>query len=134
MIHHKTVANPRSRIRTELAPAAIGPYTQAVLVGETMYCSGQIGLDPETGHLLTAGIEAETERALDNLGAVLRAAGMDYEHVVRCTVYLTDMNDYAQMNEVYARYFSEWPPAREAVQVSGLPRGARVEISCVAVR
>ncbi len=103
-------------------------------MGNTLYCSGQIALDPETGHLVDEGIEAETERVLENLGAVLKAAGMDYRHVVRCTVYLVDINDYAQVNEIYARYFSEAPPAREAVQVAALPRGARVEISCVAVR
>ncbi|GIV59491.1 RidA family protein [Rhodocaloribacter litoris] len=124
----------RSRIKTPLAPAAIGPYSQAVLIGNTLYCSGQIAIDPKTGHLIDEGIEAETERVLENLGAVLKAAGMDYRHVVRCTVYLTDINDYAQVNEIYARYFSEAPPAREAVQVAALPRGARVEISCVAVR
>jgi 2-iminobutanoate/2-iminopropanoate deaminase len=124
----------RSRISTPQAPAAIGPYSQAVLVGDTLYCSGQIPLDPETGRLVTDGIEAETERVLLNLGAVLRAAGFSYANVVRCTVYLADMADYAQVNEVYARYFSEAPPAREAVQVAGLPRNARLEISCVAVR
>ena len=124
----------RTRIKTPLAPAAIGPYSQALLVGNTLYCSGQIAIDPKTGHLIDEGIEAETERVLENLGAVLKAAGMDFRHVVRCTVYLIDINDYAQMNEVYARYFSEAPPAREAVQVAALPRGVRVEISCIAVR
>lgn len=117
-----------------MAPAAIGPYSQAVLVGDTLYCSGQIPIDPKTGSLVTGGIELEAERVLENLGAVLRDAGFDYRHVVRCTVYLADMNDYAAVNEVYARYFSESPPAREAVQVSGLPRGCSLEISCVAVR
>lgn len=124
----------RSRIKTGQAPAAIGPYSQGVLAGDTLYCSGQIPIDPETGSLITGSIEVQTERVLENLGAVLRAAGLDYVHVVRCTVYLADINDYAQVNEVYARYFSASPPAREAVQVAALPRGARVEISCVAVR
>lgn len=124
----------RSRVKSPLAPAAIGPYSQGILVGDTLYCSGQLPIDPETGSMVTGGIEAETERVLDNLGAVLKAARMDYEHVIRCSVYLADINDYAQVNEVYARYFSEAPPAREAVEVSALPRGARVEISCVAVR
>lgn len=123
----------RSRIKTPLAPAAIGPYSQGILAGNTLYCSGQIAIDPETGSMVSSGIEAETERVLENLGAVLRAARMGYENVVRCTVYLADINDYAQVNEIYARYFSEAPPAREAVEVSALPRGARVEISCVAV-
>ena len=134
MSRSQPVVVPRSRIKTPLAPAAIGPYSQGILVGDTLYCSGQIPIDPETGSLVTGSIEAEAERVLDNLGAVLRAARMDYENVVRCTVYLLDINDYAQVNEVYARYFSEAPPAREAVQVSGLPRGARLEIACVAVR
>ncbi len=124
----------RSRIKTPLAPAAIGPYSQGILVGNTLYCSGQIAIDPETGSMVTSGIEAETERVLDNLGAVLKAARMDFQNVVRCTVFLADINDYAQVNEIYARYFSEAPPAREAAQVAALPRGARVEISCVAVR
>lgn len=123
----------RSRIKTPLAPAAIGPYSQGILAGNTLYCSGQIAIDPETGSMVTSGIEAETERVLENLGAVLRAARMDYNNVVRCTVFLADINDYAQVNEIYARYFSEAPPSREAVQVAALPRGARVEISCIAV-
>lgn len=127
-------SDTRSRIKTPLAPAAIGPYSQGILVGNTLYCSGQLAIDPETGSMVSSGIEAETERVLDNLGAVLRAARMDFKNVVRCSVFLTDINDYAQVNEVYARYFSEAPPAREAVQVTALPRGARVEISCVAVR
>lgn len=124
----------RSRIKTPLAPAAIGPYSQGILAGDTLYCSGQIAIDPESGSMVTTGIEPETERVLENLGAVLKAARMGFENVVRCTVYLADINDYAQVNEIYARYFSEAPPAREAVQVAALPRGARVEISCVAVR
>ncbi len=130
----QSVSVSRSRIKTPLAPAAIGPYSQAILVGDTLYCSGQIAINPETGSLIVGGVETETERVLENLGAVLRAAGMDYQNVVRCTVYLADMNDYAQVNEVYARYFSEAPPAREAIQAAALPRNARVEIACVAVR
>lgn len=104
------------------------------MVGETLYCSGQIALDAETGELLKGDIEEETARALDNLGFVLEAAGMDFTHVVHSTVYLTSMDDYAQVNEVYARYFSATLPARAAVEVSGLPRSARVEIACIAVR
>ncbi len=134
MSGNKSPTVSRSRVKTPLAPAAIGPYSQGILVGNTLYCSGQLAIDPETGSMVTSGVEAETERVLDNIGAVLRAARMDYEDVVRCTVYLADINDYAQVNEIYARYFSEAPPAREAVEVSALPRGARVEISCVAVR
>jgi len=130
----KDVSVQRIRIKTKGAPAAIGPYSQAILVGDTLYCSGQIAIDPATGHMLSAGIETETERVLNNLRSVLHAADLDMQHVVQCRVYLTDMNDYGQVNEVYARYYGEDAPAREAVQVAALPRGARVEISCVAVR
>jgi len=133
-MRQQTAPSPRTRIKTSQAPAAIGPYTQAVFVNDTLYCSGQIAIDPKTGHMLSDGIETETEQVLDNLGAVLRSAGMDFRHVVRCTVFLADINDYAQMNEVYAHYFSEAPPSREALQVAALPRGARIEISCIAVR
>lgn len=124
----------RSIVTTPLAPSAIGPYSQGILVGDTLYCSGQIAIDPETESMITGSIEEETERVLDNIGAVLRAASMNYENVVRCTVFMTDVNDYAQVNEVYSRYFNETPPARQAAQVAALPRNARVEISCVAVR
>ncbi|MEM1125525.1 MAG: RidA family protein [Bacteroidota bacterium] len=121
-------------IKTRMAPAAIGPYNQGILAGDTLYCSGQIPIDPRSGQMVSGGIEAETEQVLENLGAVLKAASMSYEHVVRCTVFLADMNDYGTVNEIYARYFSERPPTREAVQVAVLPRGARIEISCIAVR
>lgn len=124
----------RTTVETPRAPAAIGPYSQGVLVGDTLYCSGQIAINPESGSMVTEGIAAETERVLDNVGAILRAASMDFDHVVHCTVHLTDVNDYAQVNEVYARYFNESKPARQAVQVAALPRDAQVEISCVAVR
>ena len=125
---------PRTIIATPNAPAAIGPYSQAILAGDTLYCSGQIPLDPTTGEIVSGSVEQETERVLDNLGAVLKAAGMGYENVVSCTVYLTSMSDYATVNEVYARYVSEMPPARAAVAVAQLPRGVRVEVACIAVR
>jgi 2-iminobutanoate/2-iminopropanoate deaminase len=99
-----------------------------------LYCSGQIAIDPETGSLLDGSVEEEAEQVLRNLGAVLQGASMSFRDVVQCTVYLTDMSDYATVNDVYSRYFSEAPPAREAVEVRALPRGARVEISCTAVR
>jgi len=134
MIRRKEVAVERTPIRTKLAPAAIGPYSQAILVKDTLYCSGQIAIDPETGHMVTDGIEAQTERVLENLEGVLTAAGMSMDHVVACRVYLADINDYAQVNEVYSRFFGDVAPAREAVEVSRLPRGAGVEISCIAVR
>jgi 2-iminobutanoate/2-iminopropanoate deaminase len=124
----------RTTVKTPLAPAAIGPYSQGVLVDNTLYVSGQIAIDPETGSMISGSVEAETERVLENLGGVLQAASMTYENVVRCEVFLTDVNDYAQVNEVYTRYFNEMPPARQAVQVAALPRNARVEISCIAVR
>lgn len=130
----KEVSLPRTQVKTRGAPAAIGPYSQAILVGDTLYCSGQIAIDPETGHMLSDGIEAETERVLENMAAVLAAADMSLEHVVQCRVYLTDINDYGQVNEIYGQYFAENSPAREAVGVASLPRGAKVEISCVAVR
>lgn len=117
-----------------MAPSAIGPYCQAVLVDNVLYCSGQIAIDPSTGHLIEGGIDDETDQILRNLGAVLAAAGMEFGHVVKCSVFVTDMKDYAIVNEVYARYFSEEPPARETVQVAALPAGARVEISCIAAR
>lgn len=124
----------REIIDSPNAPAAIGPYSQAILAGNTLYCSGQIAFRPESGELLQGDIEEETAQTLENLGAVLKGAGMSYRNVVSCTVYLTDISDYGQVNEVYARYFNESPPAREAIEVSALPRGARVEISCIAVR
>jgi len=124
----------RSTVTTPLAPAAIGPYSQGILVGDRLYVSGQIAIDPETGSMIDGPVEAETERVLDNVGAVLKAASMTFENVVRCEVYMADIDDYAQVNEVYARYFNEQPPARQALEVSALPRDARVEISCIAVR
>ena len=126
--------SPRQRIHAPDAPPAIGPYCQGVLVGETLYISGQIALDAKTGNLIEGDIQDETAQVLDNIAAVLRAAHMDFEHVVQVTVFLRDMDDYALVNEVYARYFSEATPAREALEVGKLPRGACVEISCIAVR
>ncbi len=124
----------RDRIYAPGAPAAIGPYCHGVLVGDTLYCSGQIALDPDSGQLIEGDIQDETTRTLDNLGAVLHAAGMDFEHVVQVTVFVRDMDDYAAINEIYTRYFSGTQPAREALEVGTLPRGARVEVSCIAVR
>ena len=119
-------------IQTQEAPRAIGPYSQAVLVGETLYCSGQIAIDPKTGEMVQDNIEAETRQVLENLGAVLRAAGMDYKHVVKATVYLKNIEDYQAVNKVYNEYFSESKPARAAVEVSDLPKNANIEISCIA--
>jgi 2-iminobutanoate/2-iminopropanoate deaminase len=124
----------REVINTSEAPAAIGPYSQAVKLGNTLYCSGQIGLNPSTGDLVTGDIQEETRQVLKNLGAVLRAGGMDYKDVVSATVYLADLDDYKTVNEVYAEFFKENKPARAAIQIARLPREARVEIACVAVK
>lgn len=114
------------------APAPIGPYSQAVLVGDDVYCSGQVALDPVTGELHGTDAAAQAERVLVNLGAVLEAAGLHFSDVVKTTIYLLDMSDFAAVNDVYARFFKEAKPARSTVAVAGLPRGARVEIDAVA--
>ncbi len=119
-------------VATDAAPAAIGPYVQARIDGDTVYCSGQIGLDPATGALIEGGITAETRRVLDNVTAVLRAAGGGLSDVVKTTVFLVDMADFAAMNEVYAASFAPPHPARSTVAVAALPRGARVEVEVVA--
>jgi len=124
----------RSTVTTPLAPAAIGPYSQGILVADRLYVSGQIAIDPDTGGMVEGSIDAEAERVLENIKAVLNAASMTFENVVRCEVFMTDINNYGEVNEVYARYFNEQPPARQAVEVSSLPRNARVEISCIAIR
>lgn len=125
----------REVISTPHAPAAIGPYSQAILAGDTLYCSGQIPIDPKTNTVMNDyDIEQQTELVLENLGAVLKGASMSYRNVCRCEVFLASMDEFAQMNEVYSRYFNESPPARVTVEVSKLPRGVRVEISCIAVR
>ncbi|HSQ64196.1 MAG TPA: RidA family protein [Polyangiaceae bacterium] len=120
-------------ISSSEAPKAIGPYSQAVRAGNLVFLSGQIALHPHTGELVTSDIAKETERVLDNLGAVLRAAGCGFEQVVRTTIYLVEMSDFPTVNEVYAKRFSGTFPARATVQVAALPKGARVEIDAVAV-
>ena len=129
-----TPPSRRERIETSGAPSSIGPYTQGLLVGDTLYVSGQIALDPETGDMVEGDVQDETARILENIGAVLRAADMAFAHVVQVTLFLRDMDDYAMVNEVYARYFSGATPAREALEVGKLPREASVEVSCIAVR
>ena len=121
-------------ISTETAPAAIGPYSQAVEANGVLYCSGQIALDPATGELNNSNITQETEQVLKNLGAVLKAAGYTYENVVKTTVFLANMDDYATVNEIYGQYFNESKPARAAVAVRTLPKHVRVEIDCIAVK
>lgn len=121
-------------VATPDAPAAIGPYSQAVQSGGLVFCSGQIGLDPASGQLVGGGTVAEAERVLQNLAAVLTAAGLGFEHVVRTTVYLVDLADFAAVNDVYARFVRAPFPARATVGVAALPRGARVEIDAIAQR
>jgi 2-iminobutanoate/2-iminopropanoate deaminase len=120
-------------ISTENAPGAIGPYSQAVRAGNMIFCSGQIPIDPQTGEFVSPDVAEQTEQVLKNLSAVLEAAGSGLNNVVKTTVFLADMNDFAAMNEVYARYFNENKPARATVQAARLPRDARVEIECIAV-
>lgn len=129
-----TTSRPQ-QISTESAPAAVGPYSQAVEAGGTVYVSGQIPLVPATGQIVEGGIEAQAEQSLKNVGAILEAAGLGYDDVVKTTVLLADVNDFVAVNEVYARFFTgEVLPARAAFQVAALPKGAGVEIEAVAVR
>lgn len=120
------------RVHTDHAPAAIGPYSQAIVVDGWVFCSGQIPLDPGTGELLKGTVAEQTELVLANLRSVLEAAGSSMNHVVKTTVFLSDMNTFAEMNEVYARHFGEHRPARAAVQAGALPKFCDVEIECVA--
>jgi 2-iminobutanoate/2-iminopropanoate deaminase len=122
------------RIVSERAPRALGPYAQAVVAGDLVFCSGQVGIDPANGTLVTGGVTAETARVLENLAAVLDATGLSLADVVKTTVYLVDLADFAAMNEVYGRAFGPPHPARATVQVAALPAGARVEIEAVARR
>lgn len=120
-------------ILTENAPQPIGPYSQAIQVGQTLYVSGQIALDPESGELQLRTIEEETHRVLDNIQAILKAADMDFSHVVKCSVFVKDIKQFNAINAVYATYFPKAdPPARELVEVANLPRLVNVEISCIA--
>jgi 2-iminobutanoate/2-iminopropanoate deaminase len=124
----------RKVIHSDDAPKAIGPYSQAIQVdaGKLTFLSGQIPLDPKSGQIVEGDVVAQTERVMENLKAVLAAAGLDFTHVVRCGIFLADMNDFAKVNEVYGRYFSANPPARATVQVSVLPKNVRVEIDAIA--
>ena len=121
----------REIVQTSHAPEAIGPYSQAVRHGDLLFCSGQIPLDPSSGELVKLDAAGQASRCLENLEAVCRAAGTSLANALRCTVYLTDMNDFTLVNEVYAEFFSDEPPARVAVGVASLPRGADVEIDAI---
>ena len=125
----------KTKVHTDAAPAAIGPYSQAVAVpaGALLFCSGQIGLDPDTGEMVEGGVEAEARRALESLKAVLQAGGASLESVVKTTVFLADMADFARVNAIYAEFFSGVAPARAAVQAAALPKGARFEIDAIAL-
>jgi len=123
----------KETISTENAPSAIGPYSQAVKVGNMVFCSGQIPIDPATGEFNSDNVTEQTRQVLQNLSAVLEAAGTNLSNVVKTTVFLVDMNEFTQMNEVYAEFFSENKPARATVQAARLPRDTRVEIDCIAV-
>ncbi|MCR9250903.1 MAG: RidA family protein [bacterium] len=120
-------------INTSNAPAPIGPYSQAVLSNGTLYVSGQIAINPETGNLVEDNIEEETLQVMKNLKAILVAAEMDFSNVVKCSIFIKNMGDFGRINEVYGQYFPENPPARETVEVSVLPKNVNVEISCIAV-
>ena len=123
----------RTAIQTDGAAAAIGPYSQAVRAGQLLFISGQIPLEPGTGELVEGGIADQTHRVMRSLGAILQAAGVTFDAVVRTTVYLTDLSEFGTMNEAYASYFTDPAPARATVQIAGLPKGARVEIDVIAV-
>ena len=123
----------RETVTTNNAPGAIGPYSQAVKAGGMVFCSGQIPIDPATGDFVSDNIAEQTEQVLKNLSEVLNAAGSSLDQVVKTTVFLADMNDFAEMNQVYGQFFSENKPARATVEAARLPRDARVEIECIAV-
>lgn len=121
-------------VSTDKAPKAIGPYSQAIAVGEFIFLSGQVALDPATGELIQGTVAEQAEQALKNLKAVVEAAGSSLEKIVKTTIYLIDMSDFSTVNEVYATFFQQEPPARATVAVSGLPRGAKIEIEAVATK
>jgi len=121
-------------ITTEKAPTAIGPYSQAILAGNTLYCSGQIAIEPGTSCLITHSITEETHQVMKNISNVLKAANMDFSNVVKSSIFIKNMNQYSDINQVYASYFNNNPPAREAVEVSALPMDTNIEISVIAVK
>ena len=124
----------RQIVATDAAPKAVGPYSQAVWAGDLLFCAGQIPLEPATGNIVPGGIAEQATRVLENIRGLLKSQGLDFGNVVKSTVFLSDMNNFAAMNEVYAKYFTKEPPARSTVQVARLPKEALVEIEVVAAR
>jgi 2-iminobutanoate/2-iminopropanoate deaminase len=122
----------KKKIFTSDAPAAIGPYSQGVRIGRFLFCSGQIPLDPKSGQIVSGDIATQTRRVMDNIGAILRVEGITFDNIVKTTIFLTDLGDFQTVNETYGSYFKQDPPARSTVQVSGLPKGANVEIEVIA--
>ncbi len=129
---YKEPAIERTSVRSSSAPQPIGPYSQAIRAGELIFCSGQVGLDPASGKLVEGGVVAQARQALENLCAVLAAAGASMDQVVKTTIFLTDMNDFAEVNTVYAEFVGEVPPARSTVAAAALPAGAKVEVDAIA--
>ena len=119
-------------IKTLDAAQPVGPYNQAVKVGNMLYVSGQIPLDPKTGELVTGDVQEQTRMVMENMRAILKAAGMDFSNVIKCNIFITDMKEFPKLNEVYGSYFKDDPPARETIQVGALPKFVDVEISCIA--
>ncbi|MDH3712144.1 MAG: RidA family protein [Cyclobacteriaceae bacterium] len=118
-------------INSTQAPAPIGPYSQAVKAAGLLFVSGQVAIEPKTGELVDQNIEAETHQVMKNIGAILTAAGADFHQILKCSIFVSDMNDFARINEVYGTYFDDQPPARETVEVSRLPKDVGVEVSCI---
>ena len=121
-------------VSSEKAPKALGPYSQAIVTGDLVFCAGQVGLDPATGSIVSGDIKDQTRRCLDNLAAVLEAAGSSLDRVTKTTVFLTDLAEFTAMNEAYAERFGGHKPARSTIGIAALPRGARIEIECIAIR
>ena len=119
-------------ISTSEAPAAVGPYSQAIRIGNLVFCSGQIPLDPETGEIVPGDVNAQTRRVMENITAVLRAEGLNFENIIKTTIFLTNLTDFQTVNELYGSHFKSDPPARSTVQVAALPKGANVEIEVIA--
>ena len=126
------IGHMKKPIFTSEAPAAIGPYSQGMRSGRFLFCSGQIPLDPKSGEIVSGDISVQTRRVLDNIAALLRAGGLTFDHIVKTTIFLTNLGDFQTVNEIYGSYFKQDPPARSTVQVSALPRGANVEIEVIA--